>query len=97
MRGNGRFFYKEFFDLIETYPYPFTYGDVFRYGLKSKLLDAPLPYVPKGEAAASFRHKLYFLWQLRIIISNILINTNNLRFPWLFFDVFSAPLSHPLS
>ena len=52
MRGNGRFFYKEFFDLIETYPYPFTYGDVFRYGLKSKLLDAPLPYVPKGEAAS---------------------------------------------
>ncbi len=61
-----KIFYKEFFDLIETYPYPFTYGDVFRYGLKSKLLVFVLrfaieratgsffmlPYVPKGEAVS---------------------------------------------
>ena len=38
---------------IETYPPAPLLRDAFRYGLKSELLDAPLPCVPKGEADAS--------------------------------------------
>ena len=40
-------FYKELF--IRNIPPTPLLRDAFRYSLKSELLDAPLPCVPKGE------------------------------------------------
>ena len=71
------FFYRELFN--RNIPPAPLLRDAFRYGLKSELLDAPLPCVPKGEADASH------IFHLLVVIADnhSKIDTNEIYITWI--------------